>query len=140
MSKRLSLCIRASRYPVSHRAMKNTCKDTHFEVDRREPRAACSHSVRGLVGCEVWPRPVWKDLQNECAVAGVWDRLVEYIDDELVNVQALRAVCRGFVTEATAEALCHLAFHEKEDIMLDPHSDPRSPIWKRCIALYSHSM
>ena len=82
---------------------------------------------------------VWKDLRAECAVAGVWDRLVEYIDDELVNIQALRAVCRGFVAETTAEALCHLAFHEKEDIMLDPYSEPRSPIWMRRVALYSQA-
>ena len=119
--------------------MEIACKDKPFEADRREPRAACSHSVRGLVSGEVLHQPVWKDLHKECAVAGIWGRLVEYIDDELVNVQALRAVCRGFVTETTAEALCHLAFHEKDDIMLDPYSDPRSPIWMRCIALYSQS-
>ena len=119
--------------------MENTCKDNHFEADLGEPRAACSHSVHGLVDFEVLNQRVWKDLHAECAVAGVWDRLVEYIDDELVNIQALRAVCRGFVTETTAEALCHLAFHEKDDIMLDPYSDPRSPIWMRCIALYSQA-
>ena len=89
---------------------------------------------------EACVQPVWMVRQHEFAVARVWDRLVEYIDDELVNVQALRAVCRGCDTEPTADALCHLAFHEKEDIMLDPYSEPRSPIWMRCIALYSPSM
>ena len=68
---------------------------------------------------------------------GVWDRLVEYIDDELVNIQALRPVSRGFVTETTTEALRHLAFHEKSNILIDPFSDPRSPIWTMGIALYS---
>ena len=29
--------------------MENTCKDNHFEGDRGEPRATCSHSVHGLV-------------------------------------------------------------------------------------------
>ena len=119
--------------------MESTRKDGHLEADQGEPRAACSESVHGLVHWEVSNRWVWKDLHAECAVAGVWDRLVEYIDDELVNIQALRAVCRGFVTETTAEALCHLALHEEDDIMLDPFSDPRSPIWMRCVALYSQA-
>ena len=72
------------------------------------------------------------------AVAIDWDCLLEYIDDDLVNVQAFRAVCRDCVTEAAAQTLCHLAFHEKADIMLDPFSDRRQPIWMRCFALYSH--
>ena len=68
--------------------------------------------------------------------AGVWDRLVEYIDDELGNIQALRVVSRAFVSKASTATLCHLAFHEI-DILLDPFSNPRAPIWTRCIALYS---
>ena len=118
--------------------MENTRKDKQFEADRAEPRAARRRSVHGSVDGDVLNQRRWSGLHAECAMAGVWDRLVEYIDDELVNIQALRAVCRGFVTETTAEALCHLAFHEKDDIILDPHSDPRSPSWMRCIALCSN--
>ena len=72
----------------------------------------------------------------KCAGAGVWDRLVEYIDDELGNIQALRVVSRAFVSEDSTATLCHLAFHEI-NILLDPFSNPRAPIWTRCIALYS---
>ena len=73
------------------------------------------------------------------ALAMDWDCLLEYIDDDLVSVQAFRAVCRDCVTEAAAHTLCHLAFHEKADIMLDPFADARQPIWMRCLALYSHA-
>ena len=69
-----------------------------------------------------------------------WDRILEYIEDELVNVQALRVVCRACATEASVQTLCHLAFHEKDDIVLDPKSDPKQPVWMRCVALYSQVM
>ena len=55
-------------------------------------------------------------------------------------VEADRVVCLGFVTQATAEALCHFAFHEKDDLLLDPHSGARMPIWNRCILLYAHTV
>ena len=66
-----------------------------------------------------------------------WDCLLDYIGDELANVQALRAVCRACVTEAMTEALCHLAFREKPNLVLDLFSNPQRPIWSMCIALYS---
>ena len=113
-----------------------TQKDEHLEVYQLEPRVACSRAVHGLVDLEHSSRRVWKELHAQCAVAGVWDRLVEYIDDELGNIQALRVVSRAFVSKASTATLCHLAFHEI-DILLDPFSNPRAPIWTRCIALYS---
>ena len=64
------------------------------------------------------------------------DSVLDCICDELVYIQALRPVCRDCRTAATDEILCHLAFHEKDDIMLDPYSDPHEPIWKRCCASY----
>ena len=134
--KRLSLCIRASRYTISHRAMETTRQDERLEVHRREPRMACSRSVHGFAYCEDSSRRVWKEIHEQCAGAGVWDRLVEYIDDELGNIQALRVVSRAFVSEDSTATLCHLAFHEI-NILLDPFSNPRAPIWTRCIALYS---
>ena len=64
-----------------------------------------------------------------------WDGVLGFISDELEHIQALRSVCRQCATEATAHVLCHLAFHEKSDIMLDPYSDPQVPLWRRCIAV-----
>ena len=97
---------------------------------------ACSRSVHGFAYCEDSSRRVWKEIHEQCAGAGVWDRLVEYIADELENIQALRPVSRAFVSETSTVTLCHLAFHEI-NILLDPFSNPRAPIWTRCIALYS---
>ena len=79
-----------------------------------------------------------RDDPSSSAVRGhvlQWDGVLGFISDELEHIQALRAVCRHCATEATAHVLCHVAFHEKSDIMLDPYSDSRAPIWRRCIAV-----
>ena len=62
------------------------------------------------------------------------DVFLGFCCDELEGIQALRAVCRDCVSEATTQALCHLAFHDS-DLILDPYSDPSLPIWSRCVAL-----
>ena len=64
------------------------------------------------------------------------DVIMDFFCEELEDIQALRAVCRDCISEATTQALCHLAFHENE-LILDPGSDPNLPIWCRCLALYS---
>ena len=66
-----------------------------------------------------------------------WDGVLAFICDELVHIQALRPVCRLCATDATAHVLCHLAFHEN-NIVLDPYSDPRVPIWCMCIAMFEY--
>ena len=65
-----------------------------------------------------------------------WDSVLDCICDEVVHIQALRPVCCQCATAATADVLCHLAFHEKGGLMLDPYADPLLPIWSRCIALF----
>ena len=63
------------------------------------------------------------------------DVFLSFFGDELEGIQALRAVCRDVVSEATTQVLCYLAFHDS-DLVLDPYSDPTLPIWSRCVALY----
>jgi hypothetical protein len=64
------------------------------------------------------------------------DVVMDFFCEELEDFQAVRAVCRDCISEATTQALCHLAFHENE-LILDPGSDLNLPIWCRCLALYS---
>ena len=64
-----------------------------------------------------------------------WDSVLDCICDEVVHIQALRPVCSQCATAATADVLCHLAFHDKGGLMLDPFADPLLPIWSRCIAV-----
>ena len=110
--------------------------DIKAVVEEGQEHLATRPCVHCGLDCEDSSRRVWKEIHEQCAGAGVWDRLVEYIDDELGNIQALRVVSRAFVSEASTATLCHLAFHEI-NILLDPFSNPRAPIWTRCIALYS---
>ena len=63
------------------------------------------------------------------------DVFLSFFGDELEGIQALRAVCRDVVSEATTQVLCYLAFHDS-DLVPDPYSDPTLPIWSRCVALY----
>ena len=64
------------------------------------------------------------------------DVIMDFFCEELEDIQALRAVCRDCISEATTQALCHVAFHENE-LILDDCSDSNLPIWSRCFALYS---
>ena len=91
-------------------------KMVFVDVESPSPRIHTSASTKGYV------------LQ--------WDEVLDCICDELIHIQALRPVCRECVTNATAELLCHLAFHEDAELMLDPHSDRTLPIWSRCFAYY----
>ena len=58
-----------------------------------------------------------------------------FICDETANVQARGGACRGCVNAGTAEALCQFVFHEKDDIMFDPYSDPHGPIFGADVSL-----
>ena len=55
---------------------------------------------------------------------------LDFILDELEEIQSFRAVCRSAASDYTTDCMCWAAFHET-DIIFDPSFTGR-PLWMRC--------